>query len=177
MPILIAAVIAVGGLCLLDLLLTFGVIRRLREHTGILAQARVPEEVFGLAVGQSPEAFSAVTTSGDLVSNASGLRVVAFLASFCSICPQRVPPFLDYLTGHYIGRDSVLVVVAGDASEPPPYVAQLDEVSQVCFGSIDGEVNRAFGVRGFPMFGILDATGALIASGPDPSRLAAPATV
>ena len=39
MPILIAAVVVVGGLCLLDLLLTFGVIRRLREHTSMLTGA------------------------------------------------------------------------------------------------------------------------------------------
>ena len=39
MPILIAAVVVVGCLCLLDLLLTFGVIRRLREHTSMLTAA------------------------------------------------------------------------------------------------------------------------------------------
>ena len=37
MPIVIAAVTIVGVLCVLDLLLTFGVIRRLREHTAMLA--------------------------------------------------------------------------------------------------------------------------------------------
>jgi len=33
MAILSAAIVVVGLLCLADLLLTFGVIRRLREHT------------------------------------------------------------------------------------------------------------------------------------------------
>ena len=39
MAILSAAVVAVGCLCLFDLLLTFAVLRRLREHAGLLAHA------------------------------------------------------------------------------------------------------------------------------------------
>ena len=37
MAILGAAIVVMGLLCLIDLLLTFGVIRRLREHTEQLA--------------------------------------------------------------------------------------------------------------------------------------------
>lgn len=39
-PVLIAAVILAGAVCLTDLLLTFGAIRRLREHTVMLGEAR-----------------------------------------------------------------------------------------------------------------------------------------
>ena len=103
MPVLIAAVVAAGGLCLLNLLMTFGVIRRLREHTAILAGIRGSEDMFGLQAGQSPGAFSAVTIAGNTVSNATSLRMIAFLSSFCSVCPERVPPFVEYLSGHRIG--------------------------------------------------------------------------
>jgi hypothetical protein len=177
MPVLIAAVVAAGGLCLLNLLLTFGVIRRLREHTAILASIGGSEDVFGLQAGQSPGAFSAVTIAGNTVSNASSLRMIAFLASFCSVCPERVPSFVEYVISHQIGRDSVLAVVAGDITGPPVYLDRLAGVAQVCFEPVGGEVGRAFGVRGFPVFALLDASGTLIASGPDPSQLAEPLTV
>jgi hypothetical protein len=178
MPTLIAAVVVVAGLCLLDLLLTFGVIRRLREHTDILAGARGGQPpVTGLAAGQSPGPFSAATTAGDVISNASGLRVVAFLSSSCPACPGMVPPFMEYVSSHGMGRDSVLAVVAGSISEPPPYLTQLAEAALVRVEPADGEVIHAFGVEAFPAFCILDAGGALVASGHDPSVLPEPAMV
>jgi len=73
MAILSAAVVVVGLLCLTDLLLTFGVIRRLREHTEQLA------------------GFRGVSTTARMVGrnyNLSGLRFVARIlipAAFPSI--------------------------------------------------------------------------------------------
>lgn len=178
MPILIAAVVVVAGLCSLDLLLTFGVIRRLREHTDMLAGTRGGKpSVTDLENGQPPGAFSAATTAGDLLRNATGLRVVAFFSSSCAACPEMVPPFAEYVGSHSIGQDSVLAVVAGSASEPPPYLAQLAQVAQVRIEPADGEVIRAFKVTAFPAFCVLDSDGALIASGPDPSVLPEPAMV
>ena len=103
--------------------------------------------------------------------------MIAFLSSFCSVCPERVPPFVEYLSSHRIGRDNVLAMVAGSITDPPPYLDRLAEVAQVCFEPVDGEVARAFGVKGFPVFAVLDASGALITSGHDPAQLAEPATV
>jgi hypothetical protein len=144
MPILIAAIVIVGGLCLSDLLLTFGVIRRLREHADMLAGARASRPpVTGLETGQPPGAFSATTTAGDLVDNAAGLRVVAFFSSSCPACPAMVPPFTEYVRSLLVGRDSVLAVVAGSASAPPPYLAQLAEAAQVRIEPADGDVIRA----------------------------------
>jgi len=178
MPILIAAIVVVGSLCMLDLLLTFGVIRRLREHTTMLARSRETEPpVTGLAAGMSPDAFSAVTIDGDLVDNAADLRVVAFFSSSCAICPERVPPFTEYVRSHRIGRDSVLGVVEGSASAPPPYLDQLAAVAQVRIEPPGGEVARAFKVSGFPAFCVLDSAGTLIASGYDSSVLSEPAAV
>ncbi len=178
MPILTAAVVVVGGLCLLDLLLTFGVIRRLREHTSMLTAARgQTEPTVGLPVGKLPGAFTALTISGEVMTGTAGLRVVAFFSSWCSACPERVPPFVEYLSRHRIGRDSVLAVVAGDASTPPPYLDRLAEVAQACVEPNDGEITKAFEVTGFPAFCLLDADGAVAASGYDPAALPEPVTV
>jgi thiol-disulfide isomerase/thioredoxin len=178
MPILIAAVVAVGALCLLDLLLTFGVIRRLREHTSMLTGARGSEPpAIGLAAGNPPGVFSVVTTTGEEVTGAVGLRVVAFFSSWCSTCPERVPPFVEYLSRHRIGRDSVLAVVAADNSTPAPYLEQLAEVALACVEPTGGEIATAFQVTGFPAFFVLDADGVVAENAYDPATLPEPARV
>lgn len=177
MPILIAAVAVVGGLCLLDLLMTFGVVRRLREHSRMLAGSDPARPLVALSPGELPGDFSRKTLSGSVVTGTTGLRVVAFLASWCSICPERVPSFIGYLRDHRIGRDSVLAVVEGGDDAPPAYLDRLAEVAQVCVEPPDGTIAKAFGVQGFPAFCLLDSAGALVASGHDPATLAEPVGV
>jgi hypothetical protein len=177
MPILIAAVVVVGGLCLLDLLLTFGVIRRLREHTNMLAAGRGADPPVGLAAGMSPGAFTASTISGEVVTGTTGLRVVAFFSPWCKSCPERVPPFLEYLSSHRIGRDSVLTVVASDDGTSPPFQDQLAKVAQACVEPHEGMAAKAFEVVGFPAFFLLDADGVVAASGHNPAALPEPAAV
>ena len=175
--ILIAAVALVGVLCLLDLLLTFGVIRRLREHTALLSGLAGPPPVLGLETGKSPGAFSAVATSGEVVTDAARLWMVGFFSSSCSACPERVLPFVEYVSNHRLGRDSVLAVIEGGDDEPVPYLDQLAEVALVCVEPAGGEVARAFEVNGFPLFFLLDADSVVAVSGYDPSMLPAPAAV
>ena len=80
MPFLIAAVVLVGVLCLFDLLLTFAVLRRLREHTAEL-QRLAGRPGFssydpGMLVGHRlPEA-----------ARASGATLVAFFDAQCDTC-------------------------------------------------------------------------------------------
>jgi hypothetical protein len=174
MPILMAGVVVVGVLCLLDLLLTFGVIRRLREHASLLAGRGAAEPPVGLTAGESPGAFTAETISGDVVTGAAGLRLVAFFSSWCAACPERVPPFLDYLSRHRIGRESALVVVAADDGTRAPYLDRLAEAAQACVEPTEGQIARAFQVAGFPAFFLLDADGVVTAEGYDPAALPEP---
>jgi hypothetical protein len=172
MPIVIAALVFVGGLCLLDLLLTFGVIRRLREQTDGTSATRT----MGLPAGRAPAPFSAVSTAGELVSGAAGLRIVAFFST-CPKCPERVPPFAEYLRIHRVSRYSVLAVSAGSGTEPQPYLAELATLAQICVEPQGGAIQHAFEVAGFPWFYLLDPDGVVIASGHDPARLPEPAAV
>lgn len=174
MPVLIAAVAITALLCLIDLLLTFGVIRRLREHTELLAESRGHDiAVIGLPAGQAAEPFTATTTDGAPVSGPAGLHMVAFFSPRCSICPKRVPAFTDYLRANRLRRDEVLVVI-GESAEPVPYLDQLTAVAQVCTEPADGPLGKAFGVEGYPAFCLLDADGAVHATGFDPAELPAP---
>src|ERR1700685_2078528 len=105
MAILAAAVTVIGVLCLTDLLLTFGVIRRLRSHSELLAgYLTAGSAIVGLRTGRSPEPFSAVTTDGVAVNVSSGLRLAAFFSSSCSACPEQVPPFPQYVHERPLGQ-------------------------------------------------------------------------
>ncbi len=175
MSILVVAVVIVGVLCLTDLLLTFGIIRRLREHTALLSeQGHADLPVTGLAVGEVPEPFAVPTTEERLQTGPAGLRLVAFFSSSCSICPKRVPSFTDYVLANGIHRNDVLAVVLGAADEPAPYLDQLTTVAQTRLEPENGELARAFKVSGYPAFCLLDPDGAVLASGYDPAALPAP---
>jgi thiol-disulfide isomerase/thioredoxin len=177
MPVLIAAVAVVGFLCALDLLLTFGVIRRLREHTTMLTAPRRQDVPRGLLPGELPAGFSAVTTDGGTVTGTAGVRLVAFFAVWCSVCPERVPSFLEYVSVNRIARDSVLAVVADGDKEAPPYLARLEDVARVSVEPSGGAVSAAFKLESFPTFILLDSDGAVQASGWNPAELPAPAAV
>jgi hypothetical protein len=180
MPILSAAVAVVGALCLLDLLLIFGVIRRLREHSGLLAGVSGHSDprpaVIGLVEGDSPAAFSATTTTGVLVTETSVLRIAAFFSSFCPACPGKVPEFADYVARYGISRDAVLAVVHHDSGPLPPYLDQLAKACQVLVESPGGPVGEAFQVSGYPGFCVLDGHGTVVVSGYDPSVLSVAAS-
>jgi hypothetical protein len=172
MPLLIAVVAVVGGLCLLDLFLTFGVIRRLREHTELLSAARrAPSQALGLPAGERPGRFSAVTTEGEQVSSAAGLRVVAFFSSSCSICPERAPSFASYLRAEHFERDSVLVISVGPENVVPPYLDELAGLARICIEEEDGDIAKAFKVNGVPVFFQLDADRVVVGTEWDPSRM------
>jgi hypothetical protein len=176
MAILSAAVALVAALCVLDLLLTFGVIRRLRQHAesfgGVSAQAPA---VFGLAPGERVAAFSAVALDGAAISAASELRVAGFFAAGCSACPAQVGPFTEYLASHEVGEDYGLAVVVAPRDEPPAYLDRLRRAGRVCVVDADSELLAAFKVGGFPAFCVLDGAGVVVATGYDPAMLPAPA--
>lgn len=171
MPVLTAAVVAVAVLCLVDLLLTFGVIRRLREHTTLLSSRGGETTVMSLIAGETPGPFAAVTTDGKQTTGPAGFRVAAFFSSSCSICPRRVPAFVDYLRANHVAHDAVLAVILAGADESVPYLDRLAEVARVCVQSADGELASAFKVVGYPAFCLLDVDGAVQAISYDPAEL------
>jgi hypothetical protein len=172
---LAVAVIIVGILCLLNLLLTLGVLRRLREHAALLSRTPIDDPEPGLAIGEQPAAFAAVTTAGRAVTGPAGLRVVAFFSSSCSVCPGKVAPFAQYVRSRQLDPESVLAVV--DAGGAESYLAQLAPVTRICVEPHGGAISAAFAVTGFPAFFLLDPDGVILTSGYDPDSLPEPAAV
>jgi hypothetical protein len=172
MTILTAAVVLVGVLCLADLLMTFGVISRLREQSAMLNQSHgLDMPVMELSAGDIPGSFEAVTVDGEPLAGPAGIRLAAFFSSSCSICPERVPTFVDYVRANGVRREDTIAVILTMADEPVPYADRLAEVARMCVQQPDAELAKAFKVTGYPAFCVLDASGAVQATGYDPAKL------
>jgi hypothetical protein len=177
--LLAAAVAIVGAVAVLNLLLTFGVIRRLREHSDLLAGGAGASRGAPTmtAVGESIAPFTATAVDGSLVSldRFAGLTLVGAFAPGCEACEERLPVFVKHASSFPGGRQSVLaLVVASDDVGAAPYVDALADIAVVVQEDRHGPVSAALGVTGYPTFALVDAGGVIRASALNPSGLPSP---
>lgn len=164
MAILVAVVVLVGVLCLLNLLLTLGVIRRLRE---LAERADSSSDAPALLVGQQVPEFTATTTAGEPVSHRSFSddTLVAFLMPNCGPCREQLPELVKLAGGWAGGRDRVLAVIVGEPGAAATYVETLAPVARIVVeDSQQSSIVTAFAVSGFPLFGVVDGTGRVLSS-------------
>jgi cytochrome oxidase Cu insertion factor (SCO1/SenC/PrrC family) len=175
---LAVAVVLVGVLTLLNLVLVFGVIRRLREHTALLStRAEMPELM--RPAGEHADEFAATTVDGDPVSRdlLAGRTLVAYLSTNCAPCRKRLPEFVSVAEGFPGGRSQVLAVVSSSGPDDPAaaeYAERLAGVARVVVEPGLGPVSTAFGVSGFPAFAVVEEQGRIAASNVDLAELAVP---
>lgn len=176
MVYLAAAVVVVGVLCVLNLLLTYGVIRRLREHNELLGQRRagMPDLVIG--AGSAVGAFTASTIDGDPlnVDDLATGTLVGFFSPGCSACVEQLPRFVDVAAAHPGGQDRVLAVVVGSEDGAAEYVSSLSPKARVVVEPHGSEIEKAFTVKGYPVFALVGAGGVVTVSG-DLEKVAAAA--
>jgi hypothetical protein len=167
MPYLIAAVVVVGVLCLFNLLLMYGVIRRLREHTELLAKrpAGLPDLI--AAAGSVVGPFTATTVDGDALTADDLLpgTLVGFFSPGCSACVEELPKFVDAAAAHPSGQDRVLAVVVGPESEAVDQVMALSPKARVVVAPLGSEIVKAFDAQGFPGFALIGDARMVIVSG------------
>lgn len=188
MILLTAAVIVVGALCLIAIFLVFGVIRRLREHTGILEglvrrggpggpHAGLPRladspVVLGdaPALGRPVDDFTARTVDGELVSAdlLAANTVAVFLAADCASCRTHLPDVVRWARDQ--DRRHTLVVIDGQVADPADMVDELAPVAQVIVESAGTPVTKAFGASVFPAYCRVN-DGVVVASSLDLSQL------
>jgi thiol-disulfide isomerase/thioredoxin len=180
MVYLAAAVAVVGLLCLVDLVLTFGVIRRLREHTKQLSN--LPQGMvspLGVAVGEAPGDFTASSTTGETLSRAqlTGPTLVGFFSPGCEPCAAELPRFVERARTMPGGAQQVLAVVDGGAGDVSEYREHLDQVARVVVEPHGGPLQTAFRLAAYPTIYLLGDDGTVVASGTMTSDLGnAPAT-
>ncbi|HEX5596094.1 MAG TPA: TlpA disulfide reductase family protein [Micromonosporaceae bacterium] len=162
MAYLAAATVLVGLVATVNLLFTFGVVRRLREHTAELAALRsgggaADSDVtypVGMPVGQ----FDVSSVEGRAITSTTlGNRpLVGFFSPHCAPCKEQLPAFIEHARTRPGGRDAVLAVVVGTNEETAEVVEQLRPVATVVVELDQGPTQRAFGVTGFPAFVLVD---------------------
>ncbi len=164
MAILTAAVVFVGLLCFFDLLLSFAIIRRIRQATPESRQAPALSGFAGLPPGPPVPPFRTTTTS-DTELSLAGLMgrpaVVAFFASSCRSCRDHLGQFADYARGFPGGPRQVAAIISGSAEGAADLVAALTDVAQIVIEPDFGPVATAFSVQAFPTFVTLHPDGRL----------------
>jgi hypothetical protein len=163
MPIVVAAIAVLTALVLLNLLLTFGVLRRLREHAAQLAASAPPQT---LAVGATVPEFTATTDRGEPVSTAT-LRshgaLVVFMAPDCTACTEQLPQVREKIAA---ANGAVLLVITHLRTPDDASARALAEslgATDVVREPIDGPLQSAFQVAGFPSFYLVDPAGTVAA--------------
>ncbi|BAU81464.1 hypothetical protein SLA_0509 [Streptomyces laurentii] len=150
MPFLIAGLLLVGALCALDLVLTLGVVKRLRDQQNLLTELGTGTS--GPAVGERIGDFAALTVGGEIVARdrIAEETLVAFFSPTCGPCRKKLPGFVAYAGALPGGRDRVLAVVAGSAEAATPFVDALAPVAHVVLEETDGAVGAAFQATAYP---------------------------
>jgi hypothetical protein len=166
-----AEVALVGAVALLNLVLTFGVIRRLRDHEARLSVG--PGATAAARIGQPVGDFRTVSLSGRPVDAMSrgGRRLVGFMKPDCQPCKEQLADFVALAARWPGGRDRVLAVISGTTEQAEPFADQLCGVAEVVIEPPGGSMAQAFGVHGFPAYVHVDANGLVVAAEHRLSRL------
>ncbi|WP_037318205.1 hypothetical protein [Amycolatopsis orientalis] len=155
MTVLSVAVALVGILCLLDLVLTLGVIRRLRDHTARLtALQSAPGETAIAEPGELVAPFTASTVDGTVMSSddLAGANLVAFFSPDCPACEQELAPFVEYTRTFPGGPERTLIVITSETGGAKYHSALSGLGRIVTEPELTGPVQKAFKTRGYPAF-------------------------
>ncbi|MDA0637660.1 hypothetical protein OUY22_29995 [Nonomuraea sp. MCN248] len=155
MPFLVAGMVFFGLLCLINLVLTLAVIRRLRDHTerlGVL-QAGDPSQAL-LAPGTSLPTLRAESVDGETIdSRVTSPEVVALLSTECSVCLEQLPDLVGLITDRRLDRPAAVAVIMGDDSaQAEQLVEKLLPIASVVRQPWGGPIEKAFQARAFPAF-------------------------
>jgi thiol-disulfide isomerase/thioredoxin len=161
---LTAAVTVALAATALNLLLTFGVIRKLRVHDAKLAGRGAVVQDATLAAGTAVPPVTATTLEGGTVSSVrpGASQLVGFFSVGCGACDERIPEFIAYQQRTGVAAFAVVVT---DADDSGPYVARLSTHVDVVVERERGPLATTFGVTSFPALCLVDSAGVVVAGG------------
>jgi peroxiredoxin len=162
-----ACVVVVGSFCVLNFLLTLGVIRKLRQHERALMRSPAPEEWimpndWRLAVGAPVPDFTATAITGETVSRADltdKRAVIAFFSTDCESCRTQLNRFANHARKRSSEGWRVVAVVNGDLATAPEFVSALQGVVTTVVEPDQGPVSTAFSTVVFPTIYVVGTDG------------------
>ncbi|GCD96040.1 TlpA family protein disulfide reductase [Embleya hyalina] len=168
MPYVVTLLVLFGVLSVFNLVITAGLVRRLRENGSAGSARSQTGPIVMRAPGERVAPFRAVTLDGAAISEAvlnEGPTLVATFGQGCPECAERLPGFVAYAETFPGGRDRVLAVMVGNRDDVAEELARLEPVARVVLEGREGTVATALGVTGYPAFAILDEHATVRASG------------
>ncbi|MEJ8634324.1 hypothetical protein [Streptomyces sp. MS2.AVA.5] len=163
MAFLMAVVALVGALCLFDLLLTFAVLRRLREHTAEL------ERLGGRPSFVAPDAGVLIGRRIAEAASAHASRLVAFFDAQCETCHEHAPAFAARAQAH-----GGLAVVSGKGDLADELIGHVDAHAVVIRGEEATRLVSAMDIQAFPTFVLVDEEGYVVSAATELAELAEP---
>jgi thiol-disulfide isomerase/thioredoxin len=160
MSFLVTAVVLLFLLCLINLTLTLGVIRRLRQAGALVPAVRRTADHLAVA-GSTVSAFAVSTVDGKPMSPAgfTAPTLVGFFAPGCAPCAEILPAFL----GAAAHREALAVV--DDGADDTEYVSRLSAVALVVRADQAAPLVDAFRVTGFPSVCLVGPGGVILDTG------------
>lgn len=171
MAYLTVLVLLLGLLCVLNLVLTFGVVRRLRREGGPGAGAGARSGPGSRKYTGESHIVDGATVAPFTATDVRDARVtlrdlrpghlVAFVSPSCPTCADSLPSLVNVARER--GAGQVLAVVVADGrdadADPAPYVAALTGAARVVVARPDDALPRAFEVTGFPAYVVMGEGG------------------
>lgn len=164
MPYLVALVL-VGAVSALNLVLTTAVVRRMRMYEREPSRRTPGDPLGGLPEGAALPAFTGTVAGGGAVTDGD-LRgrpaVVAFLSTDCPGCLERAPEFAVAARA-VLERGGRAVAVVIEGADPVDALTAAAGPATAVYEPVDrsGPMTRAFAVKTFPTFFMVDEAGTI----------------
>ena len=154
--VLIGANLVLGTLTVLNLVLTVGVVQRLRVHTETLTQ--MGGEMPTLRPGEPIGPFDAVSVKDEAISDLmiDAESIIGFFSPGCGPCKERLPDFREFTYEMSSVQQHSIAVVVGSEDESADLVAAIGEDSIVVLEDDGGSLTSACQVKAFPTFLVVD---------------------
>lgn len=148
MTALTSAVVLVGALGVVNLLLTFGIIRRLRQNAGTGNQP----------IGPAPGGLVAPVAPVGTEIRGTDLRwdgetLVGFFMPGCGPCEEQLPEFITYAPKWQRVVAVVMDPSGGKSDEAAETLQRLRQVAEVVVEKSPGDaLHKAFKATGYPVY-------------------------
>ncbi|MFZ4296706.1 TlpA family protein disulfide reductase [Streptomyces cinereoruber] len=149
MTVLGSAVALLGALLVVNLIVTYGIIRKLAT----LGPSRPAGPIDAGSVGATAGPFTVRATDDGVLAREDlpDGTLVGFFSPGCEPCTELLPRFSSAVRRLRLPRARVLAVVAPGPGEQRTYTEELDGLARVVTGDQAEAVVAAFGVTGYPV--------------------------
>jgi hypothetical protein len=160
MAVLGGAVVVLAVVVVFNLLITFAVLRRLRVHEERLARGVAVGEPGDDLLGRALPTFTATSTTGATVTDASGTaRLVGFFSATCAPCREQARAFAQHDDPN---RLAIVLMEDAPAADQEAILAALAGSPSIVADSTSSELATMMGVSSFPQLLQLDSTGIVV---------------